>query len=171
MIVINETWRLAPWADVLYACDFRWWRSRSPAEAQFAGLRVQGFLDAREGLWPRTVHAGVQRGNNVMLWHGDQIGAGGNSGFQAVNFAARTGARRIILLGYDMGHDGSAHWHGDHAGGLSNPDQKFLQRCACILDEQAKAIAARGIEVINASRKTRLRQFRRMSIDEALAEA
>ena len=26
VIAINDAWRVAPWADVLYGCDGRWWR-------------------------------------------------------------------------------------------------------------------------------------------------
>ena len=26
IIAVNESYRLAPWADVLYSCDFMWWQ-------------------------------------------------------------------------------------------------------------------------------------------------
>lgn len=103
-----------------------------------------------------------------MIWDGRQIGSGGNSGFQAVNLAARTGARRVVLLGYDMGHGGRSHWHGEHGQGLSNPANSFLGRCAQILDRTATDLSFRKVEVVNASRSTRLQRFRRVSIEEAL---
>lgn len=168
VIVINETWRLAPWADLLYACDHRWWKLRGPAPEEFGGIRVQGHIGNREGLWPGTVWGGVKAGCNHMLWDGRQIGSGGNSGFQALNLAARTGARRVILLGYDMGHSGVAHWHGEHGSGLSNPASSFLGRCAQILDRTAQELEFRKVEVINASRASRLQRFVRMPIAEAL---
>src|SRR3546814_16900792 len=37
-IVTNNTWQLAPWADVLYAGDYQWWK-RYGEECTFAGSR------------------------------------------------------------------------------------------------------------------------------------
>ncbi|HDY5476679.1 TPA: hypothetical protein RQ695_006640, partial [Pseudomonas aeruginosa] len=42
-----------------------------------------------------------------------------NSGGGAVSLAIARGAKRIILLGYDMQKtNGQSHWHGDHPKGL-----------------------------------------------------
>lgn len=166
--MINETWRLAPWADMLYACDHRWWKLRGPAPEEFAGERVQGHIGNREGLWPGTWHGGVKAGCNDILIHGPHIGGGGNSGFQAVNLAVRMGARRIVLLGFDMGHSGQAHWHADHGSGMSNPANAFLRRCALILDRQIGALQMLGIEAVNASRQTALVRWPRVSLERAL---
>ena len=38
-IVINDSWRLAPWADALYASDFAWWGVNHGAPA-FRGLKI-----------------------------------------------------------------------------------------------------------------------------------
>jgi len=104
-----------------------------------------------------------------MVMQGPTIGSGGNSGFQAINWVARTGCKKIILLGYDMGHDGkNSHWHGDHASGLSNPASSFLKRCAEILDRTAPALSKHSIRVINSSRETRLVAFERKPIEQAL---
>lgn len=137
---------------------------------EFPGLRIQGHVRKGEVLHEGAVHGGVVAGLNSMSWDGVRLGSGGNSGFQAVNLAVMTGARRVVLLGFDMGFDGAKHWHSDHEGaGLSNPDQRFLAQSARILDRAAADIAARGIEVVNASRQTALRAFRRAPLKEALA--
>jgi hypothetical protein len=39
VIAINDAFRLAPWADVLYACDWQWWKA-NPEAYDFAGLKV-----------------------------------------------------------------------------------------------------------------------------------
>lgn len=160
---------MAPWADGLYACDHRWWKLRGPSAEEFAGIRWQGHIGNREGLWPGTIHGGVISGRPEMIFAGPGIAAGGNSGFQALNLIARSHPRRVILLGYDMGHDGVSHWHGEHGSGLSNPADSFLRRCAGILDRQASKLAAQGIEVINSSRHSRLQGFRRLLLEEALS--
>jgi len=33
VLAINDAYRLAPWADWLYACDDRWWRFHHEAVA------------------------------------------------------------------------------------------------------------------------------------------
>lgn len=164
VVVINETWRLAPWADALYACDARWWRARGPGPSEFGGLRFIGH-----GEHAGCIPCGVRSGDDRMRWCGTRIGAGGNSGFQAINLAAASGARRIVLLGFDMGHSGGAvHWHADHERGLSNPDAAMLRRCAATLDRHAPVLAQIGVEVINASRETALSSYARLPIMEAI---
>lgn len=165
VVAINETWRLCPWAAALYACDARWWRLRGPTATAFAGLRIAGFEPA-DG----CLHVGVARGVGVMRWAGP-LGAGGNSGFQAINLAARCGATRIVLTGFDMGRGvaGESHWHGDHvAPGLTNPEAAMLRNSARLLDAAAPDLAARGVTVINASRASALTAYPRTTIEEAL---
>lgn len=162
VLVINETWRLAPWADALYGCDASWWHKRAPSAKDFRGLRIVG-----KGDFPGVISAHV-RAVSRMIWNGAAIGGGGHSGFQAINLAAACGARRIVLTGYDLSVEGGTHWHGDHGAGLNNPYPALMARCARLLDEFADELAARGVEVINASRETALTAYPRMSIEDAL---
>jgi hypothetical protein len=96
---------------------------------------------------------------------------GGNSGYQAVNLAFLRGARRIVLLGYDMGagEDGASHWHGDHPGGLNRSLPFHVWREA--FPQLAADLATEGVRVINASRRTALGCFERMTLEGALAAA
>lgn len=83
---------------------------------------------------------------------------------------ALAGVRRIILTGFDMQHtDGKTHWHGDHGPGLTNPPVNMLAGSARVLDSQAGALAERGVEVLNATRETALRAYKRVSMEKALA--
>lgn len=89
----------------------------------------------------------------------------GNSGAAAISMAAKAGASRVVLLGYDCQQTGGrVHWHGDHPAGLGNagsmpkwPEQ--FNRLAASLE---------GVEVINCSRDTALRAFPRMALEDAL---
>lgn len=159
---------MAPWADLLYACDHRWWKLRAPKSDEFAGIRVQGHIGGREGCWPGTIWGGVQSGVSKLILEGRRIGAGGNSGFQALNFAVRTRASKIILLGYDFDVAGRSHWHGDHGSGLSNPSGSFLRRCAKIIDREAPTLRMLGVDVVNCSRQSSIEAFPRLSIEDAL---
>ena len=39
VVAVNDAYRLAPWADVLYVCDHKWW-GWHPAALDFAGEKV-----------------------------------------------------------------------------------------------------------------------------------
>lgn len=97
----------------------------------------------------------------------DTINGGGNSGHQAVHLAATFGAKRIVLLGFDMQMtNGQEHWHGKHEGRL--PNGKGFPGWIKTMGYLAKDLEREGVEVINCSRSTALRCFRRATIEETL---
>jgi len=72
------------------------------------------------------------------------------------------GATRILLLGYDFG--GNTHWFGDHPQPLnSGHDYAGWLKSIEIL---ARDLDAAGVEVINCSRSTAIKCFKRLSIAE-----
>lgn len=99
-----------------------------------------------------------------------RIRTNGNSGAQAINLALHLGARRAILVGFDMqrGTGGALHWHADHEGGLHNPFDQTLAGWR----ENMKSVAADagrlGLEIVNASRETALLCFPRRRLEECL---
>lgn len=97
-----------------------------------------------------------------------RIHTGLNSGYQAIGLAFMWGAARIVLLGYDMqrGPRGESHHHGDHEGGL--PNLGTMHEWTRLMVQLAIDLRAQGVEVINATRRTAIRCFERMPIDEAL---
>jgi len=173
VIAINDSWRLAPFADVLYGCDGEWWsrpydpgRGWPSAEA-FAGVRVTQDLHAAERLGLRRVM--VTRGvDRILTAQAGVIGSGSNSGFQAVNLAVQAGARRVVLVGYDYRDDLGLHWHGRHPPGLNNPKAPMLARWAAALDGQAAALKALNVEVLNTSPVSALTAFRKIDLEGAL---
>lgn len=159
VVAINDTWRLAPWADVLYACDAAWWKAKGPAE--FAGLKVIG-----KGAWPGALRMPV-RTAAAMQWDGEAIGGGGNSGFQALNLVALWGASRVLLTGFDY-RDPALHWFGEHPPELFRPAEAAAGIWVRCMTAAAPVLKARGVTVINCSRETALRCFPRQPIAAAL---
>jgi hypothetical protein len=165
VIVINATFRLAPWADVLYAADYPFWRTYvDEIRAKFRGEWWSVSERAREEFGSYWIRHSGDRG---LSKHSDTINGGGNSGYQGVHLAATFGASRILLLGFDMQNtDGRYHWHGRHKGKLPNGtgyenwigNFKFL----------AKDLKSAGIETINCTRQTALLYFPRSTIQETL---
>ena len=87
------------------------------------------------------------------------LSTGGNSGHQAVNLAFLLGAKRIWLLGFDMGAASSSHNHffGNHKGrDLTNPNKSLYRDWRKKFDEMAAALAKQNVELLNLSRKTAL---------------
>jgi hypothetical protein len=167
-IVVNRSHELAPWADVLYAADGAFWRHYAEARA-FAGLKVSVTSTEQEFKRHGLVRAHVDRAGHgrVLRSPVGTLGAGGNSGFQAVNLAAQLGARRVVLIGFDFK---GRHWHDDHAKPLRNPDPSGMLRWVGHMDAAAEQYRAWGVEIVNASPVSALRAYPRVPIEEALQE-
>jgi hypothetical protein len=172
MIVINDGYRLAPWADVLYFCDCKWWGSFRHGEKLKAW---QGLIVRMDGGHynfgdPRIkVMRNCETGPGLATQR-DGLNTGRNSGYQAINLAVHLGAKRIVLLGYDMqaatdrGRP-KTHWFGDHPGGTSpSVYDQFLPW----FDTLVKPLAAKGIEIVNCTPGSRLRAFPQRKLGEVL---
>jgi hypothetical protein len=167
VIVINTSFRDAPWADVLYGCDAYWWDAYwQEARATCAG--EFWTLDQRAAdLW--GVKHLVSFDLPGLSKRPGIIHQGGNSGYQAVNLAYLAGAKRIALLGYDMqdAPDGRRHHHADHPGTLNKRTNgaSWIVRFAPL----AAGLAAEGIEVINCTPGSALKCFPMAELTEVLA--
>ena len=163
-MVINDNYRLAPWADALYACDTAWWEHHHGA-ADFTGQKWTQSAEAaaRYGLQ----HIRGEQKPGLSLEPGC-IHLGINSGYQALNLALHFGVRQILLLGFDMklSPDGKRHWFGDHPGAL-NKNSRYdlmMEHFATTLPDLKTA----GVEVINCSRDTALACFPRLPLRDVL---
>lgn len=167
VIAVNDNWRRVPSADVLYACDGRWWIEHAQAisDSGFAGERwTQDEPSAKRYGMNRVRHV---RRPGLTKTEGTVHG-GGNSGYQAINLAFLFGARRIVLVGYDMqATGGSPHWFGAHASPALNRPLPFAHWLGQFAD-LARDLAAAKVDVVNASAATALRVFRREPLERAL---
>lgn len=165
---MNDAFRLVPDADLLYACDARWWDHHGGVR-EFTGEKWTQDKAGGETCAARHGLNVVRSVNGaVPSFEPDHIAQGKNSGFQAVNLAALLGARRIVLVGFDMGlaEDGRRHFFGDHPGRMNQPSpyKSFIRA----FDEAAPHYAARGVEVLNASRRSALACFPRVPLESIL---
>ena len=167
-IVVNDGYRLAPWADVLYFCDSRWWewhRAR-PEYKAFAGIKVtmaENVAKAEPG-----VHWVKNGGGSGLAKKRDELATGSNGGYQAIGLAVHLGAKRIVLLGYDMrlGVKGEQHWFGKHPG--FELTAKNVEALASRFPEIVAPLKDRGIEVLNATPGSALDCFPRRRLADCL---
>lgn len=167
VIVVNNSFRIAPWADVLYAADWKWW-SAYPDALKFAGLKVAPPDERAAESW-RLTHIGLfDKGDMRLSMELGKLSRGGfgNSGAQAVNLALQFGARRILLLGLDFTGN---HWHGDHPQVLINPSQQTMQKWREAFDAWADEFKRIGCEVVNVSQQSTLTAYPKADIESALA--
>lgn len=168
-IVIKSSWRLAPWADVLYGLDRGWWLANNGCP-EFKGLKVSPSPTACRIYGLREVRlktrAEVLTKEMGVLGCGLKTG-GGHSGFQAINLAVQFGAKRLLLVGFDMHINGRAHWHQDYRG-VAKPDQGRIETWREALDECAQQFTALGVEIINCSRDSALRAYPKRTLQEAM---
>jgi hypothetical protein len=159
---------MAPWADVLYACDDSWWLHYfSEVATVFKGSQMWTVANrARDQFKLNWIYGKSLQGGLSM--DPDCIHAGLNSGHQAVALAHFFGVKKILLLGYDMQrHGGRTHWHADHPRGKMGNGGRFAE-WRKQLDDLRGDFDRAGIEVINCSRKTGLVGYPRATIQEAL---
>lgn len=165
VIAVNDAHRLAPWADVLYSSDQRWY-------GHYQG--VPTFRGRKFGI--RPLNPPDDWGITVLQNTGDRgversptgLKNGRNSGAAAINLAVHLGAQRVVLVGYDMGHSGGpVHFFGEHPRNLraESPYDVFID----MIGAMVAPLAALGVEVVNCSRVSRLDCFPRASLAEALA--
>lgn len=143
-IVINTTYQLAPWADMLYAADAEWWEHPSNQIARtFSGLRVS--CSVVNGVDVKLLRNTGQEGYDPDP---ECVRTGMNSGYQAVHIAMHARASKILLCGMDMR---GGHWHGDHPQGLRNVPLEHYARYAAKFEHLVKPAEELGIEIINCS--------------------
>lgn len=162
-IAINNSYLIAPWADLLYFADYRWWewhRDR-PEFKSFAGAKVT--IQGTGSLVPDTsTHLLHNYGTDGLSEVPNGLHTGCNSGYQAINIAYLAGARRIILLGYDMRfRNGRSHWHLGHP--LRNPELHY-EMYAKLFGSTRKQLDAAGIEVFNCCLDSHINAFPRRAL-------
>lgn len=139
-IALNHTVALAPWADMLVALDPG--PSFCAALPGFAGLRICGVDDPDTdalycGTWWETVVMSPHETIDIR-----------NNGLAAIRIAARLGAAKLLLCGFDPAHRGyhtgalseveAAHMHAD-----DEPYRGLTKGLAALVAE----LRAQGVEV------------------------
>lgn len=167
-ICVNDAWRLWPEARALYAADFQWWRHYLPAvRAGFAGElwscdgSIGPIPDPRIQIVRHEKTGGLSKAQGIIRTGGPV----GFSGAQALNLAYLWGYRKFVLLGFDMNPAGG-HYFGDHPPSLKR-ETPWRQMVAGLAD-MARDLAAEGVQVINASPKSAIPYWPKVTVEEAL---
>lgn len=168
VVAIKECHELAPWADVVYGCDRMWWRD-ARGLPDYSGLKVAQAAELKTSFPDIQIIKVRTDKDEILLAEPGVLGSGGNSGFQALNLVAQFGATRILLIGFDMHDREGVHWYGRSNGmGRSNPTELNFPRWRAAFANVAPFFERQGIDVVNASKISDLKCFRRLSVLETL---
>ncbi len=171
-IVVNDAYRAIPSAEVLYACDNRWWNVHNGCP-DFKGEKWSSHGAAGKNVHNDKTEAQRKYNLKVVLGSEDPglsldphvIHYGSNSGHQALNLAVLFGANPIILIGFDMQVNGKRHFFGDHPHGLSNTTN-YKGFIAAF--DRAAAKMPPGLEILNATPGSALTCFPRVDLADVL---
>lgn len=166
-IVVNDAYRLAPWAEVLFFYDPIWWSWHREALQDWPGRIVRLESPEGDGGHPRA-RVLKNYGTEGFIEARDGVMNGRNSGYGALHLAAHLGVARVLLLGFDCkrGEGGRKHWFGEHPNRSDQPHNIWI---ACF-NQLAPILAARGIEVINCSPGSALTCFKREPLESVLPD-
>jgi len=176
VIGTNDAYKLGAWIDICYFGDFTWWHGyHRESLAKFHGIKVCCLTGADAAEYgAEIVAAGILplRRAMVGLHKAPDIGWYGNTGASAINLAIILGAKRIVLVGFDMqlGKSGESNWHPNEK---NPPNSKkypvfmsqmdLLKTHLDLLEEQGQ-----GVEVINATPGSAMTTFPIMTLAEAI---
>lgn len=121
VIGVNDAYTLGKWVDICFFGDYDWWTKHnkdwiqpdsSPGHAglkKFGGLVVTNAERCRQD---SGVLVMSRRPKGLHL-QAEYLGWNANSGAAAINLAIILGAKKIVLLGFDMklGNKGQMNWH------------------------------------------------------------
>lgn len=165
-IAVNDAVFKLSRAQILYAADSAWWRHHRGA-MKFEGERWS-VLDVEEPY--RSNKLQVAREYDIILLDGKEqkgfshdrriLSLGRNSGFQAVNLAMHLGAKRIVLVGFNMS---GPHYFGPHPLPLRNSLAESF-----ISNFEAAVGSHPGIEILNATPGSKLKCYPTVELEDVI---
>lgn len=166
-IAVNNSYAKLQHPDVVYACDYLWWKLNH--------MKVKQNIPRRQ-LWTQDRAAAEQFQLSHIQWEGkDGLGkrglrVNGNSGAGAINLAYHFGARRILLVGMDMkpGPNGEKHWHPDHPKPLVQGQQ--FEEWRKKMGVLAVDLKTEGVTVVNCTPGSALTCFPMGDLEQELVK-
>lgn len=175
VIGINVAYTIGNWIDMVFFGDNSFFLQNQKGLLEFQGLKVSSNPACEKYNWVKYLAKDVKKQSGISD-HPGLICWNCNSGSAAISIAANAGAKRIILLGFDMKTNGNnhQHWH-DWYHKIGNQSDKAKRKLEATFDRHlrgfdqiAKDAKKRGIEIINANPDSAIIQFRKVPVKELL---
>lgn len=173
IIGINVAFMIGDWMDIIFFGDDGFFKRYEQQLSDYKGLKVTctDLASTNAVEWVKYLSKdkehvkGITRNPSKVSWNH-------NSGGAAISLAAHTGAKKIILLGFDMNvnENKNMHWHDIYKRGkIETPNdwkhwQPILERQMLGFKQIAKDAEAMGITIINASPTSAIKHFPKVAI-------
>lgn len=167
VIGVNSAFRACSWIPFTFFGDSRWFKWEYKALKKYTGTLVtcQAKLENPDELpVKRLVKGRKAQGISIKRY---EVSWNNSSGGAAINLAYHLGARRIVLIGYDMKPSKSKHnFHDAYPVGKPerNPYIHFLRAFSKIKNDADKL----GVEILNATPDSAIECFPFVKLEEVI---
>lgn len=178
VVLVQDAYKVLPYADLVYGSNPSWWRIHQHCEG-FKGEKwssheapnnghVQHLNDKTEAAQKWGVNLIKGKDGIGFSFDPEVIHYGSNSGFQAINLALLFGARKIVLVGFDMRHvNGKAHFFGNHPKELHQNTDEHYRAYVKHFDRAAKKLPSH-ISIVNATPGSALTCFPAVDLEDTI---
>lgn len=172
VIGINMAYKIGDWMDIIFFGDKGFFLTHEADLAVYPGLKVSCHHVAGNRPWVKLVGRDKKRPKGISS-HPAMVSWNYNSGAAAISLAVHTGAKRIILLGFDMklSNTHKQHWHNSYGRGeitTKRPHTLPFDRHLRGFVEIAKDARRLGIEILNANPESAISDFKKVTVNEIL---
>ncbi len=171
VIGVNMAYQLGSWIDFCFFGDDAWFDQHRKQLRQFRGIKVSCAIsfdkpshrNAQEKIkyTPKNKSRshGISETPNTVCWND-------NSGAAAISLAYHLGARKIVLVGFDMKHNetGNSHWHNEYQVTKPAVFPRHLRGFPGIALDAERL----GVKIINASPDSAIDAFSKCSVEDVL---
>lgn len=165
-IAINRAVQFYPNANAVYWTDSRVYMWYKNDIDKFKGLKYTLKAGSNYTGKVNILKKGMKFGLETEK---DSLAHGNNSGYAAINLAVHLGAKKIILLGYDMGNEGAiSHFHDGYPVNATAENiykNQFIPGFTVLRE----LLYTKGIECYNASINSKLDVFPKIDLIRALS--
>lgn len=180
VIGVNSALFLGNWIDVLVFGDYGFYSRHIQCINNFPGIKI---FTSNKGKNSEFIQAGIKfLGRNNEKTYGltnniQKISWNANSGAAAINVAVHFGVKKIYLLGFDMFlTEHNQHWHNQYRTeqiekersnkGVKLPFNRHLKGFSLIKKDADKL----GVEIINVSPNSKIKEFPKTSMEDILCK-
>lgn len=175
VIAINKSLYTCPKARVLwFSDDYFYDEHKEIIDSHGAQYKCSAYADVYLRPYPPHIYTykfdrmrGLQDGFTT-------INHGNNGGYAAICLAAKLGAKKLVLLGYDFkyGPNGESHWHEGHFFGGKKQfhrEDALTHKMLPCFDTLKWPLIEKRVTVYNASPDSNLLVWPRITHEEALS--
>lgn len=173
VIGINISFMIGDWIDFVFFGDPNFFLKYQVELAKFPGLKVSCAPNTEKVPWVKYLAREGSHGKGIST-NPYKVSWNANSGCAAISVAANAGAKRIILLGFDMklGDNKMQHWHDVYHRGLAT-DQRRLKKLPFLrhmagFKEIMNDAKKRGIEILNANPDSAIVEVPKYKLEDLL---